>query len=96
MSEFLTGMFVGGGAMLVATAVMAAAAATAVSMRRQPLRFYEPEEWGDEIYRPPRTANVQAPAPHTNPHIITPETATAPRVITRLTRLTRQERTTEL
>jgi hypothetical protein len=93
MSDFLTGMFVGGGAMLIATAVMAAAAATAVSMRRQPLRFYEPEEWSEEIYRPPQAAAAQAPAQRAEPRIIAPGATTAPRVITRLTR---KERTTEL
>jgi hypothetical protein len=93
MSEFLTGMFVGGGAMLIATAVMAAAAATAVSMRRQPLRFYEPEEWSEEIYRPPQATAAQASAHRAEPRIIAPGATTAPRVITRLTR---QQRTTEI
>jgi len=81
------------GAVLGSILTAAIIAVSATMIRRPPGGAMEPEEWGEQAYRPPRTANVQAPAPHTNPHIITPETATAPRVITRLTR---QERTTEL
>jgi hypothetical protein len=81
------------GAVLGSILTAAIIAVSATMIRRPPGGAMEPEEWGEEIYRPPQATAAQAPAQRAEPRIIAPGATTAPRVITRLTR---QQRTTEI